>query len=296
MRCAGMPLEKIALYMNSSQVSGKGQLAQSIRLTFKDGLLTPYRVVGPASLVAWFFQYSVMGFAFQFFDSTLSSLMGAQPVYYGPELMKPAPKKSEAQPSSVVAANVVKTALAPLLSGSLESLVANRAEVERYYGRQQFKQIESNLNWGGLAKFCGPGYFANASRNVVMCSTTFVLTPITYKLYFPQEKKSKTTLFWYGLGMNIFAGNVIAITQQALWGRALDYGAVGGGRPINYEAVVREGLKKEGISAFFTPAKWFSRVLMNAPAQGALPWYYNEILPMGEHKVLQLVKKLYGIR
>ncbi len=65
MRFAGMPLEKIALYMNSSQVSGKNQLRQAIRLTFKDGstrsFLTPYKVVGSASFVAWFLQYSVMG-------------------------------------------------------------------------------------------------------------------------------------------------------------------------------------------------------------------------------------------
>jgi hypothetical protein len=66
MRFAGMPLEKIALYMNSSQVSGNNQLRQAIQLTFQDGqrgksFLTPYKVVGPASGVAWFLQYSVMG-------------------------------------------------------------------------------------------------------------------------------------------------------------------------------------------------------------------------------------------
>jgi hypothetical protein len=115
--------------------------------------------------------------------------------------------------------------------------------------------------------------------------------------------------------MNIFVGNVIAITQQALWGerrpralpldggaapqryppprnegcsagasgglmthgsplaagQSLDYAAVDGGRPINYAAVVRGGLQRDGVAAFFTPAKWFSRVLMNAPAQGILP-------------------------
>lgn len=59
-RFSGMPLEKIALYMNSSQVSGRGQLQQAIKLTFRQGLLAPYRVVGKASVVAWFFQYSVM--------------------------------------------------------------------------------------------------------------------------------------------------------------------------------------------------------------------------------------------
>ena len=37
MRYAGMPLEKIALFMNSSQVTGSNQFAQSIKLTFKEG-------------------------------------------------------------------------------------------------------------------------------------------------------------------------------------------------------------------------------------------------------------------
>jgi hypothetical protein len=60
MRFAGMPLEKIALFMNSSQVSGKGSFQQAIQLTFAEGPLAPYRVVGPSSLTAWFMQYSVM--------------------------------------------------------------------------------------------------------------------------------------------------------------------------------------------------------------------------------------------
>ena len=38
-----------------------------------------------------------------------------------------------------------------------------------------------------------------------------------YKLYYPQEQKGVTSLFWFGLGFNIFAGNVVAITQQSLW-------------------------------------------------------------------------------
>ena len=99
---------------------------------------------------------------------------------------------------------------------------------------------------------------------------------------YPQEQKTKTSLFWFGLGVNIFFGNIIAITQQALWGRSLDYCAVDGGRNINYGAVVRDGLRTDGIAAFFTFPKWATRVLMNAPAQGVLPWFYNEILPLGE--------------
>ena len=47
-RWVGMPLEKIALFMNSSQVSGSGQLGQAIKLTFEKGVTAPWRVVGPA--------------------------------------------------------------------------------------------------------------------------------------------------------------------------------------------------------------------------------------------------------
>ena len=96
-------------------------------------------------------------------------------------------------------------------------------------------------------------------------------------------------MFWYGLGLNVFVGNVFAITQQALWGRTLDYAAQHG--KIQYSQVIRQGLASDGISAFFTAPKWFSRVLMNAPAQGVLPWFYNEVLPLGEDTVMAGVKK-----
>ena len=71
----------------------------------------------------------------------------------------------------------------------------------------------------------------------------------------PQERKSQQSLFWFGLGINIFVGNTVAITQQALWGRALDYMAVGGGRPIRYGEVVRQGFATEGFAAFYTPVR-----------------------------------------
>ena len=91
MRYAGMPLEKVALFMNSSQVSGSNQFRQSMALTFREGPLAPYRVVGPASLVAWFMAYSVMGMSFQFFDRALSGVLGVAPVWYGKEVMDPPP-------------------------------------------------------------------------------------------------------------------------------------------------------------------------------------------------------------
>ena len=328
LRWAGMPLERIAIIMNSSQVSSaKGDLARlalAIRLTFADGGLAPYRVVGRASLIAWSLQYSVMGFVFMICDASLSRTLGIPRVVYGDELMQPAGVRagsagsaggssssgsaragaagasssgeSGVKPSLAVAAaapigalGAAKMVIAPILSGSIESSVANRAEVQRYYGIDKFAQIEKQLNWGAVRRACGPAFVANASRNFVMSSTSFVLTPVTFKNFYPQEKKTTKSLFWYGLGMNIFVGNTIAITQQALWGRALDYGAVNGGRTIVYKDVVREGLKVEGVAAFYTPAKWFTRVLMNAPVQGTLPWFYNEVLPRFEGPVRRAV-------
>jgi hypothetical protein len=286
MRFTGMPLEKIALYMNSSQVSGKGQLGQAIKLTFKEGALAPYKVVGPASITAWFFQYSVMGFAFQFFDHGLSNLLGVEPVCYGHQLMSPPVKEDQAIDYRMK--TTFKTLLSPMLAAALETKVANRAEVQRYFGREKFMAIERSMALNPLSRAAGPAFMPCMIRNLIMCQTSFVVTPITYKLYFPQEHKSKTSLFWYGLGVNIFAGNVVAITQQALWGRSLDYLATHG--HINYRSIIQESLQKEGIKAFFTGPKWFSRVLMNAPAQGVLPWFYNEVLPMGEDAVLSAVK------
>jgi len=297
MRWAGMPLERIAILMNSSQVSGSNQFAQSVRLTFKDGLLSPYRVVGPSSIAAWFFQYSVMGMAFQVVDHALADALGVRPVVYGKQLLEPAEDEQSSASgvdASYRAKSTLKTLLAPVLAGSLESAVANRAEVERFFGPQKFSQIETKLNWSAPARFLGPAFLSNTTRNVIMCNTTFVLTPIAYKMYYPQEQKNQASLFWFGLGMNIFVGNVVAITQQALWGRSLDYCAKNGGQNIRYAEVIRSGLKSDGAAAFFTIPKWSSRVLMNAPAQGALPWYYNNVLPLGEHVALQLVAELYN--
>eukprot|EP00966_Prymnesium_polylepis_P067746 1574163-Prymnesium_polylepis.1 len=67
-----MPLEKIALFINSSQVSGSNQLSQAVRLTFQTGYLAPFKVVGAASMAAWFFQYSAMGLVFQSVDVWLA--------------------------------------------------------------------------------------------------------------------------------------------------------------------------------------------------------------------------------
>jgi hypothetical protein len=287
MRFVGMPLEKIALYMNSTQVSGRNPLQQAVRLTFNQGALTPYRVVGVSSFTAWFLQYSVMGVAFQFFDQTLSELFGVDRMYYGHELMQPhTPVAHESTMYHVRSG--VKTVLSPMLAGCLESFVSNRAEVQRFYGTK-FASIVKEHQVSTFRRLAGPAFLPNVSRNIIMCQTSFLLTPLTYRIYFPQEYKSQTSLFWYGLGVNMFAGNVVAITQQALWGRSLDYLAANG--TIQYRQVIQQGFQTDGVSAFFTGPKWFSRVLMNAPAQGTLPWFYNEVLPIFEPWVLSATKK-----
>ena len=119
-----------------------------------------------------------------------------------------------------------------------------------------------------------------------MSTTSFVLTPTLYRSYFPEDRRNPASLFWFGMGVNIFMGNVVAITQQSLWGRVLDYMAVGGGRNACYRTILADGYRREGAASLFTVPKWFSRVLMNAPIQGTVPWFYNEILPIGEGAAL----------
>jgi hypothetical protein len=322
MRFAGMPLEKIALYMNSSQVSGNNQLRQAIQLTFQDGqrgksFLTPYKVVGPASGVAWFLQYSVMGMVFQICDRALSTALGTQVIPYGSQLMEdPAlddindnntrnnnSDEEDYNSTTTMAKQGLKIILAPIIAGSVESVVSNRAEVQRFYSISKFSQVEQSLKWNPLKRLCGPAFIANASRNSIMSATSFVITPVLYRQYYSQEDKSKTSLFWFGLGINVFCGNAIAITQQSLWGRALDYAAPavakGEGsafvaRNIHYRTVIQDSLKSEGSAAFFTFPKWATRVLMNAPVQGTLPWFYNEILPLAEDELLSISKQVYN--
>ena len=53
----------------------------------------------------------------------------------------------------------------------------------------------------------------------------------------------------------------------------------------------------EGAAAFITPGKWFSRVLMNAPAEGTLAWFYNRVLPVFEPSFLRAADGAYaGVR
>ena len=196
-RFCTMPLEKLAMIMNSAQVSGQGQLRQAAAIVFRDGLATPFRTVGPASVTAWFFQYSVMGFIFQLCDRALSGALKVEPVAYGEQLMAPPPARPAAASVAVSdhAKAAFKAVLAPALAGAIESGVANRAECQRFYGLQRFAHIEQTLNWGAAARQCGPGFVANASRNFVMSATSFVLTPTLYRDYVPQV--SSYVRGWY---------------------------------------------------------------------------------------------------
>lgn len=166
-RFLGMPLEKMALFMNSSQVvAGKGQFRQAMTLTFREGALAPYRVVGSASLVAWFLQYSVMGAAFQTFDHSLSRLFSVKPVYYGHELMQPPPRDNDNQSPDYQMKSAFKTVLSPIMSAALETKVSNRAEVQRFFGKQKFAIVESGLKSTGLQRMAGPAFTPCMMRNV----------------------------------------------------------------------------------------------------------------------------------
>ena len=50
--------------------------------------------MGPASITAWFLQYSVMGFVFQTVDAALSVSLNTQRMPYGDQLMEPPVKSS----------------------------------------------------------------------------------------------------------------------------------------------------------------------------------------------------------
>ena len=305
LRVAGMPLEKIALFANSGQVSGANPLTQAVRLTFAQGVLAPYRVIGPASIIAWFLQYSSMSFVFQLADSALSLGLDVPRVAYGDDVQKapaatpaaPTPTYTSMAPTALAAVKACKDVAAASVAGAVESAVSNRAEAQRHYGPAQLQQVEKRLGWGGAWRAAGPAFAPNVSRNAVMAYSAFVLTPQLYQQMVPKEQKSSSSLFAFGLAVNMFLGNVVAVTQQSLWGRSLDRLAVESSGAFSYGAVVREGVAAEGAAAFITPGKWFSRVLMNAPAEGTLAWFYNRVLPVFEPSFLRAADGAYaGVR
>lgn len=223
LRSVGMPLEKIAMITNSGQVrAGSGQLAQAVRLTFANGALAPYRVIGPASITAWFLQYSCMSFVFQLADSALSLGMQTERVVYGDAVYEPpapattgasssvAPSTSSGNGSSngssssssnlahaavmgVLGVKLVKDVAAAGVAGVVESAVSNRAEAQRFLGIDRLAALETQLRWNPIARALAPGFMANISRNAIMAHSAFVMTPILYKNYVPQEHKVSQT-------------------------------------------------------------------------------------------------------
>jgi len=143
-----------------------------------------------------------MGFVFQLCDRALSKALDAPTIPYGPDLMKPRASyhpellSTSAASPAASAKFACKAVLAPIMAGCIESVVANRAEAQRFYGPDKLAKIEQKLGWSALRRQLGPGFLANASRNTVMSATSFVVTPTLYKAYFPQEKKSQSSLFW----------------------------------------------------------------------------------------------------
>lgn len=63
---------------------------------------------------------------------------------------------------------------------------------KRFYGIDRLAKIEAQLGWDPIRRACGPGFVANAMRNFIMSSTSFVVTPTLYKNCYPAERKVVT--------------------------------------------------------------------------------------------------------
>ena len=105
------------------------------------------------------------------------------------------------------------------------------------------------------------------------------------------QNKYQSILVWF---VGELGGQFSRRAMSIVVGPQFGLHGVDGGRPINYSSVIREGLKKEGFAAFFTPTKYFSRVLMNCPAQGTIPWFYNSVLPIAEPRVKGIATGMYN--
>lgn len=290
-RYAQMPLERLALVANSAQVAGHGQLFKACSLVFKDGWLSPWKVVTARSGLAWFLQYSMIGAAFQVSDRFLSRVMGVEPFAYGDELFKDYEEEEISYEENEANARVeplhlaklsTKVLLAPTLAAVVESFVSNKAEVERFYGKKEFARVEKLMvsrGRGVLQGVAGQAFWANAARNGTMSFATFIGTPFLFSTVVREEHKNPSTLACFGMFANLGA-NVVGTVFQSSWGRSLDFLSSQG--HLNYGQMVRKGLESEGISAFVNPTKWATRVGMNIIPQGLIPWYYNTIVPLGE--------------
>jgi len=306
LRSAGMPLEKVALEANSGRVSGNGsQLMQAIKQVYARGFADPFLCITTRSLRAWFLQYGMMGFTFQLLDIGLSRVLGVPSQPIGPQVfMKQDTETSSSGKNSVdVGLMIFKGVAAPLLAGGVESFVANKAECERYLGPAQLSRVMGSKALATtvvsrVAFAAGPAFLPNMLRNFVMAEVSFVATPNLFRATLSDDQKTPTSLFWFGLGMNVFIGNGIAIMLQSLWGRSLDHlhtrkGVTG--TQIQYPTLIRSALNANGMKAFFSPGKWCARVLMNAPAQGTIPWFNNVVLPLGDKRVLAMATSVYSV-
>jgi hypothetical protein len=65
----------------------------------------------------------------------------------------------------------LKCVIAPLAAGAVESVVSNRAEVQRYYGIDQFTKIESKLSWCArpAPPSCAPADGTSCAAGIQMC-------------------------------------------------------------------------------------------------------------------------------
>eukprot|EP00298_Acanthocystis_sp_HF-20_P026562 c4343_g1_i1.p1 GENE.c4343_g1_i1~~c4343_g1_i1.p1 ORF type:complete len:349 (+),score=143.31 c4343_g1_i1:113-1159(+) len=303
LRSLGMPLEKIALEANSGRVDGaKNQFKQAVIQVWARGWKDPFRCITSRSLTAWFLQYGLLGFTFQTIDFGLSKMFGLRPQIFGVELLKKDNNNNdnnneEKKKGENLILLVAKGMSAGVLAASIESFVANRAESQRHLGPQTLAKLSPPLSQGTILQHlrhsAGPSYIPNVARNFIMCSTTFVISPALFQLL-PQEQRTPKNLLLFGLGMNIFFGNSLAINAQSLWGRSLDHFAQTKNPNYRYTQIISEGLRRDGIKAFFSPSKWFARVLMNAPAQGTIPWFGCFILPKGEGYVLRVAQQFYN--
>jgi hypothetical protein len=304
-------VQKIALEANSGRVKrilgGESEMRQAVRQVMERGWKDPWKVVTLRSVWAWFIQYGLMGLAFQSLDFGLANLMGVQPQPNGRQIFEQRMQdEDKLKPSSFQGTLLVmKGIMAPFLAGTVESMVANKAEVTRYLGPAEFKSLESRIHPANtsslvarLYRAAGPAFLPNATRNFIMSGTSFVVTPTLFQL-FPEHARTPQNLFLFGLLMNMGPGNGLAITMQSLWGRSLDaINTTPAQSPlspvrINYKQVVSSAYQKHGVTAFFTPTRWFTRVLMNSPAQGTVPWFTNFVLPKGEATVLRIVTNVY---
>eukprot|EP00299_Pterocystis_sp_00344_P013150 c6412_g1_i1.p1 GENE.c6412_g1_i1~~c6412_g1_i1.p1 ORF type:complete len:379 (-),score=58.96 c6412_g1_i1:14-1105(-) len=306
LRFIGMPLEKVALEANSGRVKhipgGPSELSQAIRQVAQRGWADPWKVVTTRSMTAWFVQYGLMGLAFQMLDLGISRALNVPPQIFGRRIFDKenleAMDRSRDSPTKQTVLLIFKSITAPFLASVAESMVANKAEVTRYLGPATFKALQARRVdksiLGRIYGACGPAFAPNVARNFIMSSTSFVITPNLFARL-PEEYRTPRNLLLFGLALNMGPANGLAITMQSLWGRSLDHINQSPTARSSYRQVISTSLEQSGYRAFFTPTKLFTRVLMNTPAQGTIPWFANVLLPKWEGKVVQIAETILRV-